>query len=184
LKTLSDEQLIDLVRSEDNAAFAELYDRYKERVYAYCYRLLQNESDAEDAVHNVFFKALQSLRTLDDSTLFRYWLFMIARNEVYDTIRKHRRNGRVPLSDEHEELWEEETQFEKLERKELSELVQHGLSCLKTEYREVLTLRVYEHFSYAEIAAITGDTESSVKSRLHKARRSLAEKLEPFLKEC
>jgi RNA polymerase sigma-70 factor, ECF subfamily len=184
LKNLTDEDLVNLVRSEDHAAFAELYDRYRERVYAYCYRLLRSEADAEDAVHNIFLKALQSVGTLDEAALFKYWLFMIARNEVYNAIRKHRRNGGVPLTSEHEGMWEEETQFEKLERKELSDLVQHGLSCLKAEYREVLMLRVFEQFSYAEIAVISGDTESSVKSRIHKARKSLAEKLRPYLKEC
>ncbi|HLA69291.1 MAG TPA: sigma factor-like helix-turn-helix DNA-binding protein, partial [Bacteroidota bacterium] len=53
----------------------------------------------------------------------------------------------------------------------------------KPEYREVILLREYEGMSYVEIAAITGNSESSVKSRLFKARRALSEKLEILYKE-
>jgi RNA polymerase sigma-70 factor (ECF subfamily) len=53
---------------------------------------------------------------------------------------------------------------------------------LKPEYREILTLREFEQLTYAEIANITGDSESSVKSRLFKARRALADKLEPYFR--
>jgi RNA polymerase sigma-70 factor (ECF subfamily) len=54
------------------------------------------------------------------------------------------------------------------------------LNQLKVEYREVVILRHYDKLSYAEIAAITGDTVSSVESRLFKARKALAKKLKPY----
>ena len=66
---------------------------------------------------------------------------------------------------------------------ELTEVVETYLWELKVEYREVLVLRQYDKLSYAEIAAITGDTVSSVESRLFKARKALAKKLAPYFKE-
>jgi RNA polymerase sigma-70 factor (ECF subfamily) len=57
------------------------------------------------------------------------------------------------------------------------------MNALKPEYKEVLMLREFEQHSYDEIAIITGNTESSVKSRLFKARKALAEKLKPYFKD-
>jgi RNA polymerase sigma-70 factor (ECF subfamily) len=65
-------------------------------------------------------------------------------------------------------------------RKETTEIVELVLNQLKVEYREVLVLRQYDKLSYAEIAAITGNTVSSVESRLFKARKALAKKLAPY----
>jgi RNA polymerase sigma-70 factor (ECF subfamily) len=94
-----------------------------------------------------------------------------------------RKNG-TPISiEEEDDLWSEETPHEQVVRKELTELVELHLNQLKIEYREVLVLRQYDKLSYAEIAAITGVTVSSVESRLFKARKALAKKLAPFFKE-
>jgi RNA polymerase sigma-70 factor (ECF subfamily) len=65
-------------------------------------------------------------------------------------------------------------------QQETSELVQQLLNQLKVEYREVLILRHYDKLSYAEIAAITGDSVGSVESRIFKARKVLAKKLKPY----
>jgi RNA polymerase sigma-70 factor (ECF subfamily) len=62
------------------------------------------------------------------------------------------------------------------------ELVERLMGQLKAEYREALILRQYECLSYAEIAAITGDSISAVESRLFKARKALAQRLAPFVR--
>ena len=91
--------------------------------------------------------------------------------------RRKTTNG---LDGEAELVWGEETPLEIVIGEERTKLVQRVLGKLKPEYREVLLLREYEQLSYAEIAEVTGDTESSVKSRLFKARRALARKLNPI----
>ena len=175
----SDEDLLTRIRSGSDQAFTELYNKYRRRLLAYCYRLLQDPIAAEDVVQIAFQRAFESLSSLDKPELFFYWLFSIARNEVYGRIRKTRRNG-TPISIEEEDIWADETPHDQVVRKETSEIVQLLLSQLKVEYREVLVLRQYDKLSYAEIAAITGDTVSSVESRLFKARKALAKKLAPY----
>ena len=175
----SDEDLLTRIRSGSDQAFTELYNKYRRRLLAYCYRLLQDPITAEDVVQIAFQRAFESLSSLDKPELFFYWLFSIARNEVYGRIRKTRRNG-TPISIEEEDFWADETPHDQAVRKETSEIVQLLLSQLKVEYREVLVLRQYDKLSYAEIAAITGDTVSSVESRLFKARKALAKKLAPY----
>ncbi len=116
--------------------------------------------------------------TLTDTSVFRSWLFTIARNEVFKMLRKYRRNGTVDA----ESVWTDETPLTFAQKNETKVVVMACIDALKAEYREVLLLREYEQRSYEEIAAITGSTESSVKSRLFKARKALAEKLRPYFK--
>ena len=175
----SDQDLLSRIHSGSDQAFTELYNKYRRRLLAYCYRLLQDPGAAEDTVQVAFQKAYESLSSLDKPELFFYWLFSIARNEVYGRIRKTRRNG-TPVSIEEEDIWAEETPHDQVVRKETAEIVQLLLSQLKVEYREVLVLRQYDKLSYAEIAVITGDTVSSVESRLFKARKALAKKLAQY----
>ena len=182
VQILPDETVIQQIRAGNSDAFAQLYEKYKSNVYAYSFRLLQNVSNAEDAVQNAFMKAYQSISTLDDPSAFKYWLFIIARNEVYSLIRKSRSNGQSKSLDESEEVWADETPLSEAIQTNTSDIVQAFLGRLKTEYREVLILREYDQLSYAEIAAVTGDTESSVKSRIFRARKELTKKLRPYFK--
>ncbi|MBI3787764.1 MAG: sigma-70 family RNA polymerase sigma factor [Ignavibacteriales bacterium] len=170
------EQILWRLRSGDETAFAQVYQQYKARVYGYCYRLLRNEQDAEDATQEAFLKVMKSIATLEKAESFRPWMFTIARNEAYAILRRTKNINGI----ESDEIWAEETPYEELIGKETAELVQRYLNLLKPVYREVLILREYEQLSYAEIARVTGDTESSVKSRIFKARKALTEKLKPY----
>ncbi len=172
-----DEQLVRLLQKGENSAFAWLYEKYKTPVYLYCLRLLREEQSAEDAAHDTFLKISSGIHSLANPQSLRAWIFRIARNEVMQMLRKTRRNGSIDTGD----VWDEETPFEKYEQVETQELVRQSLDRLKTEYREVLVLREYEQLSYAEIAEVTGATESSVKSRIFKARKALLKKLTPYL---
>ncbi len=131
-------------------------------------------------MQTTFIKAFESIRSLDKPELFYYWLFSIARNEVYAVIRRKRGNDVVHSLEDEEDIWEMESPHVQIVQQETSEFVQQLLNQLKAEYREVLVLRHYDKLSYAEIAAITGDTVSSVESRLFKARKVLAKKLKPY----
>jgi len=176
----SDETIIRRVYAGEASAFASLYEKYKNGVYAYCFRLLRDTETAEDALQSVFTKALESIRTLDDPSAFKYWLFMIARNEVYGMIRRLRSPNRAKALDESDEPQDPETPLTHAVQSNQNDILQEQLGQLKPEYREVLILREYEQFSYRELAALTGDTEGSVRARIFKARKALAGKLKPY----
>jgi RNA polymerase sigma-70 factor, ECF subfamily len=178
LKDQNDSALIQRYAEGERDAFGELYKKYHRRLAGYCFRLLQDRTKTQDVVQTVFAKALESIQSLEKPELFYYWLFTIARNEVYSLLRRTRSNGTVELT---EDVWDSETPHESMVRKETILLVEEGLNRLKAEYREVLILRQFEQLSYSEIAAITGDTISSVESRLFKARKALLIQLKPYL---
>jgi RNA polymerase sigma-70 factor (ECF subfamily) len=138
--------------------------------------MLIDSDTAEDATHDTFIKMFQNISSLQKTDSFLPWLFHIARNEVFMVLRRNKRNG--TRSDE--TVWDEATPHAIVVSTETTELIQKTLQNLKSEYREVLVLREYEQLSYQQIAEITGDTESSVKSRLFKARQAVAKKLKTY----
>jgi RNA polymerase sigma-70 factor (ECF subfamily) len=172
----TDSELIAWLRKNDRQAFAELYERYKMPVYRYCLKMLGEPAPAEDAVQETFLKMYSRIEQLIDPNRLLPWLFSIAHNEVLMHLRRYRRNGLESADD----IWEEVTPFDLAVKSETQEIVQRLLGQLREKYREVLILREYDRFSYSEIAAVTGDTESSVKSRLFKARKAMIAELKRY----
>lgn len=170
-----DEFLIHRLRGGDADALGTLYSRYKPALYRFILRMVNDADTANDVLQETFLKVYSALPLLEHPKTFRAWLFRIARNEALGNLRQTRRSNV-----DAEEMWDDETPHDILVQKETEEIVRQFLYSLKSEYREVLLLREYEQFSYAEIASITEATESSVKSRIHKARRALIERLKPF----
>jgi RNA polymerase sigma-70 factor (ECF subfamily) len=179
LEYQTDEPLVDHLRQGDADAFEELYHRYKRHIFTFCLKLTGDRSLAEDATHDTFLKMYHNIGTLNNVGVFRSWLFTIARNEVFKMLRRHERNGAL----DDDAIWTDDTPLTAAQTSDISGIVNACIDSLKAEYKEVLLLREYEQRSYKEIAEITGNTESSVKSRLYKARKELAEKLKPYLKE-
>jgi RNA polymerase sigma-70 factor (ECF subfamily) len=173
--TRTDAELIADLSAGNPDAFGELYRRYRTSLFAFCVRMAGDRTRAGDLLHDVFLKLYQSASTIRETGALRIWLYRVARNEVLMSIRQKRE-----VADPDPDLvWDGETPLTILETAEESRRLERALGSLKAEYREVLLLREEEGLSYAEIATITGDSESSVKSRLFKARRALANLLVP-----
>jgi RNA polymerase sigma-70 factor (ECF subfamily) len=181
VQTLTDEQLVERIKADQGRGFAHLYHRYKHRVYAYCYRLLRHPQNAEDATQETFMKIHRSLHQLENPGSLQTWMFSIARNEAFTILRRARPVEELEKAEN--EVWEEEGPLEQIVERERAAIVQHCVTLLKPAYREVLILREYEHFSYSEIARVTGTSESAVKSALFKARKAMGKKLDSMMNE-
>ena len=161
----------------DQRAFAQLVERYSGAVYNLCYRMLGNGQDAEDAAQEVFLRAYTRLGSFDLNRRFSTWLLSIASNYCIDRLRR-RRYAWLTLDDV--AFWlpsggpgPERTALDR----ERDDRVQQALLQLPENYRLVTVLRYWHDMSYDEIAAHTGLTESALKTRLHRARKMLAEAL-------
>lgn len=174
MDSATEQALIEQLKHGDQRALGALYQEFSNGVFAYCLKILADRQMAEDVVQETFLKARQNAGSLQKNESFKSWIFRIARNEALMQIRKRRQNGQI----DDNTVWEENTPHLQLVNAERAEIVNRMLDSLKYEYREVLVLLVYESMSYAEIAAITGSTESSVKSRIFRARKAMVERLE------
>jgi RNA polymerase sigma-70 factor (ECF subfamily) len=167
------------LRAGDDEARRRVFEQYRDRIYAFCYRMTLDPDVASDVTQDVFVKVLGGIGSLRRAEAFHAWIFQIARNEVYALTRQRRETH--PLRDD--EVWETTTPIDTLLASERAGIVQKLLGSLRSEYREVLLLREFEGLSYAEIARVTVTSEGSVKARLFKARKVLLEKLKPIFGE-
>lgn len=178
---MDDKALIEAFQGGDEFAFVSLYNRYKGAVFSFCVKMLGSREQAQDAMQETFLRVYENRDRLVKTGSFRSWLFTIARNQCLNQIRRTRRQ--VAMGDDQERLVAtRRSPGAEMEKVEQVELVTRFLNQLKPDYREVLILREYQNLSYEEIAAITRSTLSAVKSRLFKARRKLADYMEPVVR--
>lgn len=187
----SDADLIERAGKGDRAAFDALVLRYQDRVYNLTRRLVPTSEDALDLCQEVFLKAWRGLGTFQQEARFSTWLYRIVSNTASSFHRARRaakRGSAVSFSalgpeeeGEHDPAAPTEAPEEVLERREARAQVAEAIASLSEEYREVILLRDLEGFSYEEIAEITGQPSGTVRSRLHRGRKELAERLRGVL---
>jgi RNA polymerase sigma-70 factor (ECF subfamily) len=171
----------DLARAQvEEATLEALVSQYASALYRVAYSVLRYAADAEDAVQETFLRVLRHRDTLDEVRDQRVWLIRIVWNIVLD--RKRRAKTR-PETDDVDEL-ARVLPSAGLSAEQFAAAAQHHahvLSCvdkLPTKERQVLMLSAFEELSSVEIAGVLGITESSVRSRLFRARNLMAEMLD------
>ena len=170
-------RLAGLLRDGDADAPRLLFETYHAPLHAYCARMLGDRDEADDATQETFLAALSDISGLRSPGKLREWLFGIARHRVSMKFRARRGGLREPLT---EELWHDTTPLTIAEENDTRAHVRSAVAALAPPFREMVILRDYNQFSYAEIAALTGLTEDVVRSRLHRARQALVRKLAPI----
>lgn len=182
--------LIEQCRRGDTAAFGDLVRKYQDRVFNTCWRLCGNRTDAEDLTQEAFVRAFQSIDRFAGRSRFYTWVYRIAVNLTISARRKNRRSSGPSLDAERtgadgEALGPRGEQLASGEAspakqacdREQEARVMAALAGLEDEPRAVIILRDLESLGYDEIAEILGIPAGTVKSRLHRARLALREKL-------
>jgi len=164
------------IKSGDEQAYRPVDERFRHRIFAFCYRMTLDAEVASDLTQNVFLKLVSGIGSLGHAEALTCRIFTVARNEVYAFTRS-RRDVR-PVRDD--DVWELTTPMEALLASERTVIISQLMASLRAEYREVILLREYDGLSNAEIALVANSTEPALKARLFKARKALLEKLKPY----
>jgi RNA polymerase sigma-70 factor (ECF subfamily) len=169
---LEDQEVIQKVKAGDREAFAALVEKYHRPLLNFIYHLLGDPSAVEDIGQEVFLSAYQSLGRFDPGrgTPFSAWLFTIARNRVYDTLRKKR--PVFPLEDFFHLPGKEPGPEETLLAKERAEAIRKCLKILPENHRRAL-LDHLEGFTPSDMARRGRLPEGTVKARLFRAKQTL-----------
>ncbi len=185
---MTDSQLIREIKDGNVQLYKELVTRYERKILLFIFHMLKNsrmEYMAEDMCQETFYKAYRSLHSFREvEASFSTWLYTIARNTVLSELRKGR-NGNVYLEDSGVEpltpadALPEQTVL----RSEKVNMVREAINSLPEKQRSALILREYDGMDYQEIANILGQTVSSVKSLLFRARASVKIQLESYIAE-
>ena len=171
---MDEQALIDSARKGDARAFNQLVLLYQRMAYNVAYRILSDPDAASDATQDAFLKAFKA-KVRGGS--FKAWLLRIVTNACYDQLRRKQRRPASSLDDlpveaDHSYYMHDpaERPDEFVERQELSDTIQAGISTLPVEQRTVLVLSDVQGLSYKEIAEVTGLSLGTVKSRLSRGR--------------
>lgn len=145
-----------------------LFEQYADELHRYVRCLAPTEIDPKDIVQETFIHAYKSLHQLRSDELARAWLYRIARNTLYDVMRKRQR----------------EIQYMKFQHRESGAVgmessleVLDALKSLPLNYQQVLYLHSLKGFSAQEVAEILGKTSVSIRVTIHRAKKALADKL-------
>ena len=173
-------EMITRAKAGDAEAWGALYREFAPAIFRFCRRALPTREDAEDATMEVFTKLRDKLSQYDPSRSFTAWLYKVAANHCWDTLRRRKvRQDKetedvenVPL--EHPDA----NQLEKLIERRTSEEVRKALDKLGSRARMALVMRYYSDMSYDEIADALGVRRAFVGVVLLRARHELRQTLE------
>ena len=185
--SLADQELLAAAARGDQAAFSQLYQRYRNRVYGFAYRMLGTQEIAEDVTHEAFLLLIrQPERYQAARGSLLTFLCAVARNHIFQHLRHQERHAPEPVetSGECDEAGARHS-FDPLSdllERELAAQVEEALAKLPVAQREVVVLREYQELSYEEIAEVIGADTNVVKARLYRARQALAKRLAPYLR--
>jgi RNA polymerase sigma-70 factor, ECF subfamily len=191
--TFNEKRLVQRLKKRDPRAFEQLVNRFQTPVFNLVYRMIGNRAEAEDLAQEVFvsiFKKIDGFR--GDASLFT-WIYRIASNHCKNRQKYLGRRQARPLSPELDgpeldssrgvQTTSPVTRPDELvEGYQTERMIQQAIADLDEEHRLILVLRDIQSVSYEDISTITGLPLGTVKSRLHRARMSLKDKLAPYLR--
>jgi RNA polymerase sigma-70 factor (ECF subfamily) len=176
-------------RAGDQGAYEQLVLAHQRRAFNVAYRILGDYEEALDLTQEAFIQAHRSLGQFRGEARFGSWLLAIAVNQCRNRLKHWKRRARTrhdslsePVGEEGSELHRElpdpgATAIEALEGRQLEELVREEMKHLDAEYRTVLVLRELQDLAYEDISRMLGVPVGTVKSRLHRGRAELRERL-------
>ena len=163
-------------RADREAAFHELMGRYHRRVFAVCFRVLNDRSDAEDATQETFVKLARNAASFRGEAKLSTWLYRVARNVCTDHVRYDARRPSTPV-DDLTTVGDEPVVADLVAARDTALSVQAALARLDEPSRRLLLLVAVDGLSYAEAAAVADLAVGTVKSRISRARVRLGELL-------
>jgi RNA polymerase sigma-70 factor (ECF subfamily) len=187
-QAITEKDLIRRAKQNDYEAFEELVRRNQARIYNLGLKLLGNREDAADLLQDTFLRAYNALQQFEEKSAFSTWLYRIATNLAFMKMRKKKLpmahftnpkgDGDASFTPEYPD-WSKNPKAD-LENQELKALLEESIAMLPGKYRTVFILHDIEGFSTQEIGRMLNLSNSAVKSRVHRSRLFLRDKLSQY----
>lgn len=185
-----DHELVVRAQRGDKRAFGMLVDKYQRKLARLLSRMIRDQSEIEDVVQESFIKAYRALPNFRGDSAFYTWLYRIgintAKNYLVSMGRRPTVSTDIEIEDaenfeDGDELRTTDTPESSMMTKQIAQTVNDTVEGLPEELRTAITLREIEGLSYEEIATIMGCPIGTVRSRIFRARETIAAKLRPLL---
>lgn len=180
---MEESNLVELAKSGDRQALAQLVKNNEQTVYNFSYKICRDRDKAEHIMQETFYSMIKSLHQFDGNSKISTWLYRIVSNHCLMLARKDKTRTFVSI-DNDDELYEDRYTADwsnipnqDIENTELKKILDESIDKLSPEYRIVFLLRDVEGLSTEETAELTELSVPAVKSRLHRARAFLRKEL-------
>lgn len=186
-EAITDEALMQTFARGNMNAFEQLYDRHETGVWRFVFRSVQNQAVADDLVQELWFAVARSAASYEPTAKFRTWLFTMARNRVIDHVRTAKNHASIDAeSDDGDAMFSDLAADSRLgpmrqvSSREQAKALLDAIEQLPEDQREAFLLQAEGDMSVEDIAAATGVSFETAKSRLRYARNKLKTLLADF----
>ncbi|MCK5572437.1 MAG: sigma-70 family RNA polymerase sigma factor [Bacteroidetes bacterium] len=182
--------------TESQASLDSVYRRYGERILNLAYRMTSDEETARDLTHDVFLKVHESMDRFEGDSHIYTWIYRIAVNHILNHLRRARRAKWIRLLDENVadlvkqdkpvvngDVGDSEDIVQAIEHHERSKVLWSAVQSLPPKFRMPLVLFFYEDLTHQEIAEVMNLSLSAVETRIHRAKKALFGKIQPYLSD-
>jgi RNA polymerase sigma-70 factor (ECF subfamily) len=179
----TDERLLEEAAKGNSAAFQILYERYRDPIFRFAYRLLGSVEAAEDVTHDCFLGLIKEPGRFDSTKAsLRTYLYAAARNQAAKRYQSFGRETAIDELVDEPRIADRQGPMALVLDNEMAGEVEQAIASLPHLQREALVLFEYEDLSLAEIAAVVGADSGTVKSRLFRARETLRARLDRYFR--
>lgn len=169
IKEKTDTELAILLTLNDEAAFSELYVRYKDKLYYFCLHLLKSKEEASDIVQEIFIRIWESRNFINPDLSFSSFLYTMARNRILNYFRDIDIDEKVKEILATQKVTEEEAIDSKIIYTEYQVILQNAISQLPPQRRKIFNMSRIESMSHKEIAAELGISVNTVQEHISEA---------------
>ncbi|WP_028296506.1 RNA polymerase sigma factor [Olivibacter sitiensis] len=174
----SDSELLVLLKTGDQEAFAEIYDRYWSAIYAQVYKMVRNREETMDILQDIFSALWLRADSINVETKLSGYLYIAARNRVFNLIKQNKiRNDYLDAVATYMSEVATET-LDQLDERDMAAAIEAEISLLPPKMRQVFELSRKQNLSHKEIAALLGISEQTVRKQVQNALRILKPRLQ------
>ena len=175
---ITDEQLVEIIRSVDQERYTQIISRYQQKLDRYLRRFVIDPDERQDILQTVFIKAFKNLYNFNTRKKFSSWIYRIAHNEAINHIKK-KANQTVTLDDNEFQVIDEKINLPReVDQGLLKDKISLHLGQLKLKYRQPLILFYFEQKSYEEISYILRIPKNTVGTLISRGKIKLRELIE------
>ncbi|MGG4217147.1 sigma-70 family RNA polymerase sigma factor [Paenibacillus jamilae] len=174
------EYRIQQVQAGEIQDYAYIVQEYQRQIFVYCWRLLGNEQEAEEAVQDIFVNAFEKISRYKPAAGFSSWLYKMAYHHCLNLIRRKKLQRKFRLSLFTSTNGTSDSAAQIMERQLFSEPLSRALDQLNAEERNLLVLRIFEEKTFGEIAEIMNKSEDATKKKYGRTKTKLKKIMEPL----
>ncbi|MDQ0496527.1 RNA polymerase sigma factor [Paenibacillus brasilensis] len=163
--------------------YAFIVKKYQRQILVYCWRLLGNEQEAEDAVQDILVKSFEKINMYKPTVSFSSWLYKIAYYHCLNLIRRKKLHQTLKLGLFTHNMTATDSAAQAIESQLFSEPLSRALNKLTAEERSLLVLRIFEEKSFGEIGEIMNKSQEAIKKKYGRTKTKLKKMMSPVKEE-